>query len=305
MAKAKASTKAKGKAGSTKAKSATARATKAVTPAVEVEVIDYSEEADVGASGLSSEDRQFLVRTARFLVAVQAPRYVSRALKAGYDGREHKLALELWNKAAGRDRPFEHNLGAATVDTALIDPERLSRLRRLDTIENRFFPIMRNVIARFVPRDSRERFEAAFFKDLKQQPLGPLVVDSVKTFLTRFKALASSDEPGAREVFAQMRQRGLSESLADEALATIAGFEELGPLPVVTPNPAALAAARRAQSEALDDLKLFWNDWSTALRPMYDLREQVVLGLIEVRPGTGRNADEAPADPAPTPAPTP
>ncbi|MFO0554003.1 MAG: hypothetical protein U0271_36825 [Polyangiaceae bacterium] len=244
---------------------------------------DSDEVLEASGAELSSDDRQFLGRVSRFLIAILGPRFIRRAVKNNYAGSEHNLGWRLWNTAAGRDRPFEHNFTEATVDLEKVDPVRFDKLRRLDDIENRFFPRARMVIQRFVPKKNRGAFEAAFFKDLAQQPLGPLVVDSVKTFLSRVEALETSKEPGAVAVFNNLRLRGLTPLLVAEAKGLIEELTEPGSLPAISPVASEVAAAHQAQLDALEELHLWWNDWATTLRPSFNVQEQIVLGLTEVK----------------------
>jgi len=52
---------------------------------------------------------------------------------------------------------------------------------------------------------------------------------------------------------------------------------------------------RRSKTE---NLRLWWNDWATALRPAFGVREQVSLGLTEVKFTSRKSAtDPSPALP--------
>lgn len=273
-----------------------ARAAEATTAdAIEAELGDM-DDFEVSAPGLSSDERQFLYRAARFLIGIQSRRFLRRAMKCNYTDAEHALGWDLWSTAAGRKRRLEDQFGDASVDLANTDPERFEKLQRLDEIENTFFPRARAVIQRFVPKASRATFEAGFFKDLSQQPLGPLVVDSVETFLARVAALSSSREAGAKEVADNLRLRGLTPRIVAEATALIADLKKPGAVPAPSPDASRLAAESQAQIDALEQLHLWWNDWGTALRPSFDAREQIILGLAEVK-----IAPKPPATPATPP----
>lgn len=274
-----------------------ARSLTASTAVEEVAPEFESDDIEEFALGdLQSTDRQFLARVARFLIAIQSPKYMRRALRSGYVPSEHQEGWALWSTAAGRDRPLEHHLGAAEITVSGNDPERLATLQRLDEFENRWFPRVRAVIQRVMPEGPREKMESAFFKDLSQQPLGPLVVDSVSTFLSRLEGLRTSKESGAKAVYDTLVKRGLTPAVLATIRKDVDGIKAPGSLPVVSPNTAEIAKGRASQLGALDALRRWWNDWGTTLRPSFDMREQVALGLTEVK--VGARASGAPAEPA-------
>jgi hypothetical protein len=90
---------------------------------------------------------------------------------------EHKLAWELMRKAGGEDRSTDEFF--AEVQSAEDSPEHIPLLRELYLFENTWFPRLRAIIQRFLPPDARDEFDQAFFKDLSQRALGPMVVRSV------------------------------------------------------------------------------------------------------------------------------
>ncbi len=257
------------------------------------------EAAEVTATTQTAAQRAILARVSRFLVNIQSKSLGPKAARAGYTSKAHAEGWRLYNKAGGADRPLEHWFGeqALTSEEEGIAGDRLRLLTEIDAFENKWFPRVRMIIRRVVPRKSRDAFAAAFFTNLAQQPLGPGVVGSVTTLLQRVEDLAKSKEPGAKEVVATLKERGLT----DKAIATVRALlkeaEEGSPkAPVHTPvSPTDLAKAQAAQEEALEDLKDWYNDWATHLRPSFNLREQIVLGLT-VRSGRAASGDETPLD---------
>jgi hypothetical protein len=82
----------------------------------------------------------------------------------------------------GRKRENDHLFAEHAGDGVATGAERQRMLRDVDLFENAWFPRTRMIIRRVVPRARRDAFEAAFFKNLEQQPLGPGVILSVSTF---------------------------------------------------------------------------------------------------------------------------
>jgi hypothetical protein len=249
---------------------------------------------DVGPTVLSAVQRAFLERVARFLFNVRSPQYIRRAMRNHYTNEEHKLGWDLYHKAGGGDRPLDHWFTEEenTEELTGVTSDRKSLLGELDRFENRWFPRVRAVIQRWVPRGGRDAFEAAFFMKLEQQPLGPTVINSVKTLLQRVEDLKKSDKPGARKVFEVLQQRGLTDAKIAETRALLKRAEEGTPaVPVKAGVTAAeLAKAQKEQQEAYEDLKDWFNDWATQLRPVFNIREQIVLGLT-VRTASGAVVD--------------
>lgn len=257
-------------------------------------------DGEVPDTALDWEDRQLLSTVSRFLFTVVEPRFLRRAVRAAYSKVEHDELWRLFDRAAGREK----SLDVLAVDLTT-DPERKRALLEVDEFENTWFPRVDRLIRRYVPEAEVERFRATFFKDLSQQPLGPDVLDSTSTLLTRIDALAKSKLPGARELLAKIRERGLTVVRATEIRERIASLRAglVKPRPV---NHAAAAAATEAQRDALKRLRLAWNDWSTTLRPLYDVRDQIQLGLTEARraAATPDGAPPSPGEPAPLASPT-
>jgi hypothetical protein len=128
--------------------------------------------------------------------------------------------------------------------------ERMRTLQEIDSFENLWFPRMRTLIPRLIPKDNAARFTAAFFEDLSQKPLGPEVVDAVKTFLNRVEELKSSTEPGARKLYKTLGERGLTPKKIEAMRGLIATAEE-HKAPAGGASPASLteiAKARRRSS---------------------------------------------------------
>jgi hypothetical protein len=173
------------------------------------------------------------------------------------------------------------------------DAEQSNRLLELDTFENVWFPRMRAIIRRVVPKPQRETFTAAFFKDLAQQPLGPAVVGSVAKFIARVQDLAASSDPAAKEVHTTLRQRGLTDAKLESIkvlLQAAKGGATPGNKPAVAVTEEDLEQARMAQLQALESLRDWFNDWATTLRSRFGVRDQLRLGLT-VRRGRGGGED--------------
>ena len=252
------------------------------------------------AAAQTAAQKDFLSRVSRLLVNIQSPRYGARAARHGYSAKVHAEGWKLWSAAAGMDRPLDHFFSQEAWSAGLdgITSDRLRLLQAIDTFENTWFPRVRMIIRRMVPRDRRDAFAAAFFTDLAQQPLGPGVVGSVSTLLKRVEALAKSDEPGAKKVFATLQERGLTARKIAEVRALLKEVEEGNPksgaeAPI---RPEEIAAAQAAQQEAFEDLKDWWADWGTHLRSVFNVREQIVLGLTQRNGRSALPGDEEDAD---------
>jgi len=234
---------------------------------------------------LGAENVAFLGRVYTLLFNIT--RFLERARRQGYTQKEHDLGWEYWSVASGKNRPFEHWLAEhdQREQTADISTERMRVLQEIDTFENLWFPRMRALIARVIPKESAPRFAAAFFKDLSQQPLGPAVVDSVKTFLKRVEELKTSSEPGAGDLFKTLAERGLTPKKIESMRGLIAAAEEHkapgGGAPPVSPEE--IAEAKRAQLAAVESMKLWYNDWATTFRGVFGHRAQIALGLTALR----------------------
>lgn len=253
---------------------------------------DEVEGEEIGDAHLSAADRQLLARVVRFLYTVTSPPLLRRAVRVGYGREEHEALWQLFTRAAGRDQSLETGFGLHGSELGTNEREQL--LLEIDGFENLWFPRARAIIARVVAETNADQFEQAFFRDLSQQPFGPLVLDSVGTFLTRVAALETSEQPGARAVFDTLQRRGLTQAVRSEMQAKVARARLgiAGESPRV--NTEDLQAAVVSQQQALRSLRLAWTDWSTTLRTLYGVKEQVQLGLTEVRVRTA--AHEAATD---------
>jgi hypothetical protein len=253
-------------------------------------IADIIEEPPLATTNLSSVEQRFLRRVVRFLVNILTPVYADKAKREGYNSKEHALGWQHWRTAAGETRPFEHWLREQEVSDGIdVDSaEQRRRLQEIDNFENTWFPRTRAIIRRAVAKDRRDRFAAAFFKDLVQQPLGPAVVGSVSTYVTRIEGLDATAEGDAKIVRDMLRSRGLTDGrmetikkLLKEAQAGgKAGKKEGAPV-----TAAELEKARNAQLEAVGDLKDWFNDWATTLRSRFGARDQVRLGLMVPKVG--------------------
>ncbi|MFO0611407.1 MAG: hypothetical protein U0414_02380 [Polyangiaceae bacterium] len=184
--------------------------------------------------------------------------------------------MGLFDAAAGRDRALDDSL----VDVEDVDRHHL--LTEVDEFENLWFPRIDKIIRRRAAEGTGDAFVATFFRSLKQQPYGPGVLDSVSTLLTRVDELATSKLPGASEVLKNIRARGLTESKAKEIRSKIQQLRD-GLVRPSGRDETAAAEAEAKQAAGLRAVRLAWNDWSTTLRPLYDIREQIQLGLTDAR----------------------
>jgi hypothetical protein len=156
-------------------------------------------------------------------------------------------------------------------------------LRELDLFENTWFPRVRAIIRRVVPEGARDSFERGFFKDLAQQPLGPAVVGSVSTLLSRIEGLASSKQEGASKVAATLAARGLDKGRITAVRGLITSLENESRLERHPVDPADIRDAQEAQLAALEELRGWFIDWATTLRSVFFPRDQAQLGLLAVR----------------------
>jgi hypothetical protein len=263
----------------------------------ELSVADERWDDDARGPSLGFEDRQLLGKVARFLATIVAPRLLRRAVGAGYSRAEHEELWRLYLAAAGREQPLDLAFAAIDADAEADASEVTARLAELDAFENEWLPKTLVIIERQVPEADVARFVAAFFKDLKQQPLGPRVIDSVSTYLDRVEALASSAEPGAEAVLRALRGRRLTEAKIAATRALVDELKSFGATPRTAIDPDVWREAHERQARALRELRLAWNDWSTTLRRVFGVREQVQLALTEVKV----RAEAEPPPPTPGP----
>lgn len=153
---------------------------------------------------LTPKDRRFLLRVSRFLLAVRERSVFARAVAHGYSVDEHNEGWKLYRVAMGENRPLDLLAPKEDPKTDVSNDV----LQALDTFENRWFPRARAIIKRFA-KGGAPALEAAFFKDLEQQPLGPAVVGSVSTFVQRVERIARFFErlrSALQRLDAQLRQ---------------------------------------------------------------------------------------------------
>ncbi|WP_437949133.1 hypothetical protein WME98_52635 [Sorangium sp. So ce296] len=234
---------------------------------------------------LTAAEQDLLGRALKLLVNVQAAPFVERARREGYTAEEHREGWRLFKLASGEQRPLEHLFVEASSGGVVEGAERMRLLQEVDTFENTWFPRARAIIRRVVPRERRAGFEAAFFKNLEQQPLGPAVIMSVGTFLRRVEGLARNSDGDAKKVHKTLTARGLTEArmqqVRDQLARLEAGAGAQGQPPRV---PAAeLERARKEQREALEGLRDWFNDWATTLRQVFSVKAQIQLGLTVMK----------------------
>jgi len=284
-----------------KKRSPKAPAPTAATPTVTTPTNPPPAPAAATASDPTRQDVRFLSDVLRFLVNVQQSTLAPVAAANGYDATEHAEGLRLYRTAMGDGLPLPVVFGLAAPVASTSAPTITPEIRRIDAFENLWFPRTRAIIRRVVPEAGRERFEASFFHELAQQPLGPGVVGSVRTWIFRVEALEASAEPGAPEVLAALRKRGLTPAAVAEMKALVESQTAfVAPVAPAVPSPAetSLAEARAERQRALASLRAWYNDWSTTLRSAYDRRQLLQLGLIAPKP---RAKDADADDDAPKP----
>ncbi|MBI4819046.1 MAG: hypothetical protein HY791_22430 [Deltaproteobacteria bacterium] len=254
-------------------------------PVDEVTVEEIDELDELSPTSLVKDDRLLLDRSMRFLVSIQTRRFVARARREGYSAAEHTEGWRLWKAASGSDRPLDHWLYEEKEQSVIGEPPALgATLQALDDFENMWFPRTRMIIARVVPASEREAFLNGFFANLSQQPLGPSVVGSVRTFLSRVDGLASSSSEHAKAVRKVLASRGLTDARLARVRALLDEAEGQGAEVPTRPDSAAeVGAAQVAQQEALAALRAWFVDWATTLRTAFNVNDRIQLGLTRVR----------------------
>jgi hypothetical protein len=120
---------------------------------------------------------------------------------------------------------------------------------------------------------------------------GPASVMGVDTFLTRIDALESSPERSATRdadhaAVATLAARGLTATERTRLRALVTTAKTLRELPVV--DEAAIAEREKGRQDALFELYLWFNDWSTTARTAVRRRDHLLaLGLARRRTGNG------------------
>lgn len=256
--------------------------------AIAIEAPEVSNEEPLREFGKA--ERAFLHRVSRFLLGVASESIYSRAAAHGYSESEHKLGWSLYRTAMGETRRLDTLVGAKPVPVL---PRPL--LQQLDGFENIWIPRVRSVIRRFAPKESRDALEAAFFRGLEQQPLGPGVVGSVSLLLKRVDELKSSEIEGAAKVREVLAERGLTEPRIAEIRALLGRGE--APEGAASADKSVASAAEReqaqlaAQHEALAELRLWREDWRATLTPVFEHNVLVQLGLL-AQTGGRKRADD-------------
>ncbi|MEW5847827.1 MAG: hypothetical protein AB2A00_03395 [Myxococcota bacterium] len=230
-------------------------------------------------SPYDAKGRTFLSKTYTFLVNVTVPRIAARAAKCGYDNAEHQEGKELHAVASGLKRPLVHFLSEAERKVAAGDGKLRAIIKKTDDDENTWFPRTRSAIQRFVHADHRQAVEEAFFADLAQQPEGPAVIDSMERYLERLDGLKNSDKPGAKEAFASLQKKGLTDAEIARIKDQIAKAKELVVIPAPPVDEEEQRKAAAAQLEAFDKLKRWYGDWADTLRQELPHNDLVRLGL--------------------------
>lgn len=255
-------------------------------------------DASAALPELTPKDRRFLLRVSRFLLAIRERPVFARAAAHGYSVDEHNEGWRLYRLAMGENRPLDF---LAPKEERKSDVSN-DVLQALDTFENQWFPRVRAIIKRFA-KGGADALEAAFFKDLEQQPLGPAVVGSVSTFVQRVDELKTSKLTGAKAVHDVLVRRGLTSAVLEEVRKLIARAK--------TPTRAAEPSSSNAdedqkrlaeQHEALAELRAWREDWRSTLTPVFDYNTLLSLGLIAAKGRKKSTDDDEPDDGEPTPA---
>jgi|JI10StandDraft_1071094.scaffolds.fasta_scaffold505434_1 hypothetical protein len=237
---------------------------------------------------LDADGRSLLESVARLLMRIQQPTLMARAQLEGYTTEEHQVGWRAFVEAAGGNTTVELNVASGVMQSAdaLVTQRRNSILQQLDGMENTWFPRLRAIIRRVLADDpSAAAFEAAFFEEMEQQPLGPGVIASMAKFVNRIRSLDTTPgSPGAR-VRAVLNERGLT----DERLAEVSAMvEELqafaaGAVDVGQPTAAEVAAINARRAAAFAKVERWYQDWATTFRTVFSTREQLQLGLTDLK----------------------
>jgi hypothetical protein len=248
-----------------------------------------------GSGALTADEQELLGKVLKFLVNISRVPHIGAARREGYTSKEHKEGWRLFKLASGEGRPLEHLFEESAAGTAAAaSAERLRILQDIDAFENTWFPRTRAIIRRAVPRARRDAFEAAFFKNLEQQPLGPGVIGSVGTYLSRLEDLAKTGDADAKKVRETLLDRGLTDAKISDIRALLGKLEGAGGSKKAGKvSPADLAKAQADQREALEDLRAWFNDWGTTLRSVFNTRAQITLGLTALKRTRKGDEDEA------------
>lgn len=229
---------------------------------------------------LTADDRALIQNTNRLLVVLSNSTIARRAAALGMDEDEVNEGWRLHDAGAGRHRSFATTLAAALARDPAEVAGYAERITRLDGFENEWFPLTRTALARYVPTAERTQVEQAFWANLKQQPLGPAVVNSVGLYLDRLTELKEGNLDWAGKLLASLAKKGLTDAVWAATAKDVAEARRIAP-PAPAPEALAerIAEANRIQVEALDALRRWYNDTAESLRRLpYHDRQQ--LGLL-------------------------
>ena len=269
----------------------------AKTPPATPEPVTTPAPAEDPSAPFSTRENKRLLRVNRFLVRVAEPDLARVRARVAYGDADHEEGWRLYRVAAGEGAPLESTPAGRAERT------NVGLLQHLDEFENKWFPRTKRIIERFTPAEHREGLAAAFFRDLQQQPLGPLVVGSVGTFLERVEALESSEAPGAKKVRAVLAERGLDAAQIKRLRAAVKEAESLKSAPLTPVRPGGPSEVQRARRAAYESLWLWWKDWRETFTTEVNGRQRRELGLVDTSLGSTSGDkddadDETPAKPA-------
>jgi hypothetical protein len=239
---------------------------------------------------------------AKFLIHICDTDIVVAVLKVGFDSDEHALGTNDYRIAAGLNVGLAQHISSAVYDRVQSGGAvTQAKVRRVDQFENRWFPRVRNALRRFLEPARRDEFLEAFFRDMQQQPEGPLAVDSVRKLIPRMEELATSTVPGAKEAYASLLKKGLQAEL-DEVKQLLAQLETHPA--VATPTaPVSVADIQKLAQERLaayERLNLWYTDWAEVFRAELTYHQLARLGLVAVG---GSPSEPKPEEPPTQPVP--
>ncbi|MFW5740363.1 MAG: hypothetical protein ACOC1F_08350 [Myxococcota bacterium] len=117
----------------------------------------------------TSHQQARLEQIQRFLVHACDPDIAAVLAQVGFDAEELELGWTDWDISVGRKIPFELHLASQKRGQRVgLSQVQQDRLDSLDEFENDWYVRVRNAIRRFVVKEQRAAFEAAFFQDLRR-----------------------------------------------------------------------------------------------------------------------------------------
>ena len=217
-------------------------------------------------------------RVMKFLMGMRNPRIASPMAAFGFKDADLQEGWTLLN-AVGRVKLDVSTPGADT-----------STLEKLDTWENRWFPIAAATLERRFPA-----VHAQVFKNLSQTE-GPAVAVSVRTFVERFDQMAAgagaygAEGPKAKTV---LETRGLTPAVLNEARSSL---ETLGK--VQTVDAAMAAQDPKVLEKAENDLWAWYLEWSQIARVAVTQRVLLKqMGFLPTRRSKATEEDDVDVDP--------